>query len=559
MSRPVSVEDLIQQSLEAGKPKFIPKKKRGQLKQAKRREIAKKRPPVDEDADAAPSNVDQERTKKHPKISKNSKYAFEWSPEEDTSESYKPLVTLETVQNGMSDQKNSAHWSEKSLEDMTPRDWRIFKDDFNISAKGNNIHNPLRLWDEEPLLPTSIVEVITQKLKYTEPTPVQRAAIPVALRHRDVVGIAETGSGKTLAFLLPLITYIQSIEPEYMKYEHSKEDNANRTLGLVLAPTRELALQITKEAEKVAGPLGLSVVTIIGGHQYEETVHSLRNGVHIVVATPGRLVDSLERGIVSLEKCYHLTMDEADKMIDMGFEKSLQAILDYLPSSESLQKSIDSRIFRVSKRTTLMFTATITPAIEKITKQYLIDPAFLYVGGANEVVENISQQFEYMGEETVQDFDEKRFALLVRILKAQGHDMSVIIFANFKRTVEQLAEELEGKGFPKVAVVHGSKTQEAREKAIENFRAKRANILIATDVAARGLDVPHVSLVVNYHMSKKFEEYIHRIGRTGRAGQKGASYTFVDGGDKDIFPELKKFLSRGGYRIPEWLKRNLVA
>lgn len=552
MSRPVSVEDLILQSVNSAKPKFISKKKRELRTTVTKPEKVKRL----RDEELEPPMPQPTSTKKTPRLH-NGKFSFEWSTEEDTSHSYRPLVTLEPAIRSDIESGPSRHWKDKRLVEMTPRDWRIFKDDFNISSKGNDISNPMRLWHEEQL-PKSIVDILTTKLGYTEPTPVQRATVPNGLNHRDVVGIAETGSGKTLAFLLPLLTYILNIEPEYMKYEHTKEANGNKALGLILAPTRELALQITKEAEKFATPLGLSVVTIIGGHQYEETVHSLRNGVHIVVATPGRLVDSLERGIISLEKCYHLTMDEADKMIDMGFEKSLQSILEYLPTSEALQKSIDSRIFRITKRTTLMFTATITPSIEKITKNYLTDPAYLFVGGANEVVGNISQQFDYAAETPPQqELDDRRVAKMVKILKghAQNHDLSVIIFANFKRTVEQLADELANKGFPNVAVIHGSKTQEAREKAVDSFRTRKANVLIATDVAARGLDVPHVSMVVNFHMSKKFEEYIHRIGRTGRAGQKGESYTFIDDSDNETFPELKKFLSRGGYKIPEWLYR----
>lgn len=552
MSRPVSVEDLIQQGINSAKPKFISKRKREQRTKEAKPEKAKR---LREEA-PEPHTRPQIPLKRNAKP-QGGKFAFDWSAAEDTSQLYQPLVTLQPAIRPDIEAEPSSHWKDKRLLEMTQRDWRIFKDEFNISSRGKDVSNPMRLWHEEQL-PKPIVDILTKALGYTEPTPVQRATIPNGLRHRDVVGIAETGSGKTLAFLLPLLTYILSIEKEYMKYEHTKEINGNKALGLILAPTRELALQITKEAEKFASPLGLSVVTIIGGHQYEETVHSLRNGVHIVVATPGRLVDSLERGIISLEKCYHLTMDEADKMIDMGFEKALQSILEYLPTSDSLRESIDSRIFRVNKRTTLMFTATITSSIEKITKNYLIDPAFLFVGGANEVVENISQQFEYVADAPPQqELDEKRLSRMMKILKghAQTHDLSVIIFANFKRTVEQLADELTNKGFPKVAVIHGSKTQEAREKAVDSFRARKANVLIATDVAARGLDVPHVSMVINYHMSKKFEEYIHRIGRTGRAGQKGESYTFVDDSDKDTFPELKKFLSRGGYKIPEWLYR----
>lgn len=555
MSRPVSIEDLILQGLEAGRPQFISKKKRAAAKVTESVPVKRKKPKYEvEQAEVGPTLGATESVKK---LKPRLKFSFDWDAEEETTLTYMPLVTVETTTYEQEESLGS-HWSEKPLERMTARDWRIMRDDFAISSKGSVPFNPLRRWKEEELLPQKLKDLLTNKLKYLEPTPIQRAAIPIALRKQDVVGVAETGSGKTLAFLLPLFSYLMSIETEYMTREHSLESNSNKALGLVLAPTRELALQITNEAEKFASSLGYSVVTIIGGHQYEETVHSLRNGVHIVVGTPGRLVDSLERGIISLEKCFHLTMDEADKMIDMGFEKQLQQILLFLPTSKSLQGSIDANIFRVKKRTTLMFTATISPAVQKITSNYLEDPAHLVIGSANELVDSITQKFEYMGDEPPDkqhEIDNKRFARLVKVLEqhAKKKAFSVIIFANYRRVVEMLADELSNKLFGNIAVLHGSKGQEAREKAIENFRARKASILVATDVAARGIDVPHVSLVVNFHMSNKFEEYIHRIGRTGRAGQQGESFTFVDDGDQETFGEMKKFLSRGGYKIPDWL------
>lgn len=557
MSRPVSVEDLILQNLEAAKPKFVSRKQRNLRKEASK--PAKSTNQLDSSVPNKRSHED-DQPQKVPEPAKKKplrKYAFDWDLEDDTSSEYAPLVTVDVSKPRNQVLKSEKHWSQKPLDQMTARDWRIFKDDYNITSKGGDLPNPLRLWEEHPQLPAKLVDILKNTLNYQEPTPIQRAAIPLALEHRDVVGIAETGSGKTLAFLLPLLTYITNIEPEYMKYEHSQEINSNKTLGLILAPTRELALQISAECQKFTKPLGLSVVTIIGGHQYEETVHSLQNGVHIVVATPGRLIDSLERGLISLEKCYHLIMDEADKMIDMGFEKSLQQILGYLPTSDHLLSSLDTRIFRIKKRTTLMFTATITPAIEKITKNYLVDPGYLYIGNANELVDNIEQKFEYLGETPgdKQTVDPKRLRRLVNVLeqhKKKGA-FSVIIFANYRNVVEQLADELAERNFGGVAVIHGSKNQEARERAIKSFRAKESSVLIATDVAARGIDVPHVSMVVNFQMSNKFEEYIHRIGRTGRAGQQGESFTFIDDGDSETFQGLKKFLSRGGYKIPEWL------
>lgn len=541
MSRPVSVEELIDEKMTAAKPRFLSKKQRSKLKASKQVSAQVKRSPSEDSPVSA-------KKRQH-------KGVAEWTPEEESSD-YTPLVTLE-VSKPKEVWLSDTHWSEKPLDKMTARDWRIFKDDFSITSKGGDIPNPLRLWSESGL-PQKLVDIVENKLGYKEPTPIQRAAIPLALKHRDVVGIAETGSGKTLSFLLPLLTYISGIEEAYLKHEHTQEGNSNKALALVLAPTRELALQISAECVKFTSSLGLTVVTIIGGHQYEETVHSLRNGVHIVVATPGRLIDSLERGIISLEMCYHLVMDEADKMIDMGFEKSLQQIMEYLPKNEKLKSSLDGRILGISKRTTLMFTATILPAIEAITKNYLENPGYLFIGSANEVVDNITQRFEYVDEAPdKQSVDSARFNRMVSVMEKHRKDhrgFSIIIFANYKRIVEQLAEDLAAKGFGGIGVIHGSKSQEARERAIASFRNKETSILVATDVAARGLDVPHVSLVVNYQMTGKFEEYVHRIGRTGRAGQHGESFTFVDRADGETFPELRKFLSRGGYKIPDWLQ-----
>lgn len=557
MSRPISVEELVAKGLEAKRPKFLSKSKRNELKVSKTT-ISKpilplQRPKfIDDSSSQLSAQVLPERANR-PIRSTSSQDEYK----EEELDSYQPLVTMELRK--QSDLlSRETQWKSKPLEQMSGRDWRLMRYEFDISYKGDNTENPLRAWGEEKLLLPQLGSIL-RSLKYHDPTPIQRAAIPIALRHRDLVGIAETGSGKTLAYLIPVLSYLLNIDEEYMKREHLQEANLNKTLALILAPTRELALQITKEAGKFCKVLGYTVATIIGGHKYEETINSLRDGVHIVVATPGRLIDSLERGLISLDKCYHLTMDEADKMIDMGFEKPLLQILQSMPDSQKLSTTIDGRILHVTKRTTLMFTATISPAIEKITKNYLIDPAYVFVGAANSLVDSIHQQFEYL-EDSPSDkqlLDAARFTKLVDILKLERRkpDFSVIIFASFKRVVEHLAEELSDKGFGEVATIHGSRSQEAREKAIQTFREKKASILIATDVAARGIDIPHVSMVVNYQMVNKFEEYIHRVGRTGRAGKKGKSYTFLDANDKDLFPELRKFLWNGRQRIPQWLER----
>lgn len=561
MSRPLSFDEIVTKGLELKKPKFLSKSKREKLKVSK--PVAPKiLKPTIKYTEESRDDLPQRKLLPQKPSNKESlkKGLFNWDASEDTSDSYQPMVAVKAREHPDDLIRRDVHWSTKPLKSMSARDWRLMKYEFDISYKGTELQNPLRNWDEEVLLPHQIRSILRDQ-RYEEPTPIQRAAIPIALRHRDIVGIAETGSGKTLSYLIPILSYLSNIEDEYMKLEHKQEQNLNKTLALVLAPTRELALQITKEAEKFCKVLGYNVVTIIGGHQYEETIHLLRNGVHIVVATPGRLIDSLERGLVSLDKCYYLTMDEADKMIDMGFEKPLQQILLFMPASEKLNTTIEGRILRITKRTTLMFTATISPAIEKITANYLDSPSYVFVGSANSSVDNIDQRFEFLdvSQSDKQLFDATRFAKLLSLLTSESRkrDFSVIVFANYKRVVEQLAEELSDKGFGEIATIHGSKSQEAREQAIKTFREKRASILIATDVAARGIDIPHVSMVINYQMVVKFEEYIHRIGRTGRAGKKGSSYTFVDEGDRETFADLRKFLWNGGHRIPDWLTKSI--
>lgn len=480
------------------------------------------------------------------------KFQFDWDvEEEDTASGFVPLIEMdEEIDDPLFNGQELTHWTNKKLEEMTDRDWRIFKEDYNITTKGKNIPNPLRYWNEGSIN-DKLVSIISQ-LGYEEPTSVQRASIPLALKKRDVVGVAETGSGKTLAFLIPVLNYILSIDENYLKYEKI----SNEPVGLILAPTRELALQITKEAEKFCKKLGYQVLPIIGGHQYQDTINKIdQTGVHLIVATPGRLVDSIERKIVDLSKCYCLVMDEADRMIDMGFEKDLNKVLDKLPTEKQLSLTIDGRIFHLEKRSTMMFTATISPTVEKLTKKYLIDPGYLYIGGAGEALDNISQLFEFLSSATT---EATKFNKLIKIIRSHWRvteNPLIIIFANFKHVCDSLSQELSSNDINNV-VIHGSKSQDMREQAITNFRNHESEVLIATDVAARGIDIPNVTLVINYQMVKKFDEYIHRIGRTGRAGNLGESFTFISDQDTEIFTPLKKFLKKGGKRLPDWLYKH---
>lgn len=490
--RPLSIDDLLAST----KPKFIPKdhRIRQEAKVVKKKKI-----------------LPTKTVLSTPTVAKKKdKFSFDWDEQDDTSLDFAPLI----VDEDYDDIGGRSDWRDKSLQSMSSSDWRSFREEFNIKTKNCNI-NPIRTWKESSLEP-GITKILLQH-EYYDPTPIQRCSIPIA-QHKDIIGIAETGSGKTLAYLIPLVNHILTLPPVHL------QNPSDKPLGLVLAPTRELANQIKTEVSKFTS-LGINSVSIIGGHQYQETIDALATGVHIVVATPGRLLDVLEKKLISLSDCNFLIFDEADRMIDMGFDKDLEKLYTYLPTT----------------RRSLMFTATFSKYIDEMTSKYLTDPAQLIIGNIGEKVDNITQQFEF-GELT----EERKLAKLLTVLK----NRPTIIFANYIKTVEYLSQHLTEKGYKNVTI-HGSKSQMARERAIDDFSNHKINILVATDVAARGIDID-ISCVVNYQMPKKIDEYIHRIGRTGRAGNYGYSFSFVDETDEGVFMDLKKFL-RG--KVPGWLEK----
>ncbi|KAF3005983.1 mRNA splicing protein prp28 [Curvularia kusanoi] len=441
------------------------------------------------------------------------------------------------------------HWSEKSLENMRERDWRIFKEDFNIATKGGAIPNPMRNWKESGL-PDSIMRIVEQ-VGYNEPSAIQRASIPIALQCRDLIGVAVTGSGKTAAFILPLLVFISQLPPI---------GPANRNDGpyaLVLAPTRELAQQIEVEAKKFATPLGFRTAVIVGGHSIEGQSQQLNDGCEIVIATPGRLVDCLERRVLVLSQCAYVIMDEADRMIDMGFEEPVNKILDALPMSN--EKPDDdlaedpNAMKRGMYRQTMMYTATMPTAVERIARKYLRRPAIVTIGNAGEAVETVEQRVEYIPGE------DKRKKRLQEILHSNAFAPPIIVFVNIKRNCDAIAREINKMGFSAVTL-HGSKTQEQREAALQSLRDGRTDVLVATDLAGRGIDVPDVSLVVNFNMAGSIESYTHRIGRTGRAGKSGVAITFWGNEDADVLYDLKQMLSKSQIsKVPEDLRKHEAA
>ncbi|KAI9347751.1 P-loop containing nucleoside triphosphate hydrolase protein [Obelidium mucronatum] len=445
------------------------------------------------------------------------------------------------------------HWSEKPLTEMKERDWRIFKEDFNISTKGGGVPNPIRSW-KESFLPPRLLEVISD-IGYVEPTPIQRQAVPIGLINRDIIGVAETGSGKTASFVIPMLVYISELPPL---------SDANRSLGpyaLILAPTRELAQQIEQEALKFSRGMGFICVSIVGGHTIEEQSFNMRSGAHIVIATPGRLKDMLDRRILVLSQCQYVVMDEADRMVEMGFEADVNYILDSLPASNLRPAEEDDAVdaapmieSNIGKyRQTVMFSATMPAAVERIAKTYLRRPIVVTIGTAGQAVDRIEQRIEMINDEN------RKKTRLLELLNGDEFAPPMIVFVNQKKGCDVLSKALEKLGF-KSTTLHGGKNQEQRELALAALKTGAKDILIATDVAGRGIDIKNVSLVVNYDMAKSIEDYTHRIGRTGRAGQKGCAITFLSMSDSEVFYDLRVMVGKSSIsRVPPELLNHEAA
>lgn len=444
-------------------------------------------------------------------------------------------------------------WVQKSREEMTDRDWRLFKDKAGIAIKGAGLPNPMRNWQESNL-PTSILDTLRRR-NFQDPTPIQQAAIPIALSSRDIIGVAKTGSGKTLAFVLPLLVYILQLPP---LTEYNMSDGP---YALILAPTRELAQQIEKEAKAFADPLGFSVVCIVGGHSLEQQALALQAGAHIIVATPGRLVDCIENQFVVFHRCSYLVMDEADRMIDMGFEEPVNRILSALPSVERTDPGDGVDLpgwtmplaVRGGTRQTMMFTATMSPRVEKIAAKYMRQPAVVTIGSSDEAVDTVEQRVEFVAGEA------KRLNRLQEVLSDPNLKSPVIIFVNVKHNCDAVAKSIRKMGWS-TATLHSGKTQQQREAALKDAREGRTDVLVATDLAGRGIDVPDVSLVINFNMANSIESYTHRIGRTGRAGKSGVSLTFLGPEDSEVLYELRQMISKSPVsRVPEELARHEAA
>ena len=352
-----------------------------------------------------------------------------------------------------------------------------------------------------PLLAQSL-----EKMQYVTPTPIQQQAIPVALEGHDILGSAQTGTGKTAAFGIPLA---------------AKLINNPRGSAIVLTPTRELAVQVLQVLKSLLGRSFINTALLIGGDPMNPQLTQLRARPRLIVGTPGRINDHLERGTLMLHDTSFLVLDETDRMLDMGFAVQLDRIFRFLPKT----------------RQTLMFSATMPDNIIRMSEKYLVNPVRIAVGASNTAATNIKQEIIHT------DNDNKYNALVKELETREG---SVIVFVKTKRGADKLSAKLNKQKFLSDAI-HGDLPQRKREKVISSFRDKKYRIMVATDIAARGLDIPHIEHVINFDLPMCPEDYIHRIGRTARAGAEGSSVCLITPEDARLWRDIERMMNPGSH------------
>ncbi|HPF50757.1 MAG TPA: DEAD/DEAH box helicase [Draconibacterium sp.] len=336
-----------------------------------------------------------------------------------------------------------------------------------------------------------ILKALVNK-NYESPTPIQEKAIPAALDGLDILGIAQTGTGKTAAFAIPIIQQL----------EQNRNFEQSRTIkALILTPTRELAIQIGESFSEYSRYTGLRHTVIFGGVNQNPQVDRLKRGIDILIATPGRLLDLIGQNYISLKHIRHFVLDEADRMLDMGFIHDIKRLLPMLP----VQKQ------------TLFFSATMPTAISKLSRSLLINPVTVKINPVTKTADLIEQQLYYVERQ-------KKSQLLVSLLR-QDNNKSVLVFSRTKRGADRIARILNVNGI-ECEAIHGNKSQVKRQQVITNFKSGKTRVIVATDIAARGIDIVNLELVINFDLPDVAETYIHRIGRTGRAGKNGTALTF---------------------------------
>uniref|UniRef100_A0A3B5B1E7 Probable ATP-dependent RNA helicase DDX46 n=1 Tax=Stegastes partitus TaxID=144197 RepID=A0A3B5B1E7_9TELE len=473
--------------------------------------------------------------KKKGELMENDQDAMEYSSEEEevdlqtalTGFQTKQRKILEPVDHGKiqyESYRKNFYVEVPELAKMTTEDVNAHRLELEgITVKGKGCPKPIKTWVQCGVS-MKILNAL-KKHSYEKPTPIQAQAIPAIMSGRDLIGIAKTGSGKTIAFLLPMFRHIMDQRPL---------EESEGPISVIMTPTRELALQITKECKKFSKPLGLRVVCVYGGTGISEQIAELKRGAEIIVCTPGRMIDMLGANsgrVTNLRRVTYVVLDEADRMFDMGFEPQVMRIVDNVRPD----------------RQTVMFSATFPRAMEALARRILSKPIEVQVGGRSVVCSDVEQHVLVIDED-------KKFLKLLEILGHYQEKGSVIIFVDKQEHADGLLKDLMKASYPCMSL-HGGIDQYDRDSIINDFKNGACRLMVATSVAARGLDVKQLILVVNYSCPNHYEDYVHRAGRTGRAGNKGYAYTFITDDQARYAGDIIKALELSGSPVPPELEQ----
>ena len=360
----------------------------------------------------------------------------------------------------------------------------------------------------------NLIEPLLKAVKnegYANPTPIQEKSIPIILNRKDLLGCAQTGTGKTAAFAIPMLQIL---------HEQKNSQDGRRTIkALILTPTRELAIQIEESFAAYGKYTGLQQMVIFGGVSQLNQTQSLRKGVDILVATPGRLLDLMDQGFISLRDIQLFVLDEADRMLDMGFVHDVKKIVAKLPQ----------------KRQTLFFSATMPHEIQKLANTILSNPEKVEVTPVSSTAETVQQSIYFVEKKD-------KTSLLLHLLKNKLIN-TALVFTRTKHGADKVAQSLTRAGI-KAEAIHGNKSQNARQRALTNFKSQQTRVLVATDIAARGIDIDELTHVINFELPNVPETYVHRIGRTGRAGASGTAISFCDAEEKEFLRDIQKLINK---------------
>ncbi|KAF5192949.1 Dead-box atp-dependent rna helicase [Thalictrum thalictroides] len=410
----------------------------------------------------------------------------------------------------------------KEISRMTNEEVATYRKQLEVKLHGKDVPKPIKTWTQTGL--TSKILDMIKKLGYERPMSIQAQALPIIMSGRDCIGVAKTGSGKTLAFVLPMLRHIKDQPPVIP---------GDGPIGLIMAPTRELVQQIHSDIRKFAKVVGITCVPVYGGSGVAQQISDLKRGCEIVVCTPGRMIDILVTSsgkITNLRRVTYLVMDEADRMFDMGFEPQITRIVQNTRPD----------------RQTVLFSATFPRQVEVLARKVLTKPVEIQVGGRSVVNKDITQLVELRPECD-------RFLRLLELLGCWSNKGKILVFVQSQQKCDDLFKDLVARGHACLSL-HGGKDQTDRESTISDFKTRVGDVLIATSVASRGLDVKELDLVINFDVPNHYEDYVHRVGRTGRAGRKGCAITFISEDDARYAPDLVKALELSEQAVPADLK-----